>query len=109
MANLSTDEVFFHPQYYFIGHFSKLILPGSMLLETSVLGSQSYTGYEQYDCKYMDFPIEDIGDGTKLVSKAWKNETIVIFRSMESNRRLKTLPGGEGNEEVVEASGPPRL
>lgn len=39
MADLSTGEVYRHPQYYFIGHFSKFILPGSVHLRSSVVGS----------------------------------------------------------------------
>lgn len=38
MADLKTGEVHFHPQYYFIGHFSKFILPGSVRLQSSVHG-----------------------------------------------------------------------
>jgi len=36
MADLSTGEVHRHPQYYFIGHFSKFLPPGSAHLRTSV-------------------------------------------------------------------------
>lgn len=37
MADLSTGEVHRHPQYYFIGHISKFILPGSVHLKSEVV------------------------------------------------------------------------
>jgi len=42
-ANLTSSELYFHPQYYYIGHFSKFILPGSKLLPST---AWPYTGYQ---------------------------------------------------------------
>jgi len=44
MTNFSTGEIYKHPQFYYLGHFSKFILPGSERLWTDVLGSKSYSG-----------------------------------------------------------------
>lgn len=38
------EELFVHPQYYALGHFSKYIPPGSKRLETKVLNSHRYKG-----------------------------------------------------------------
>lgn len=38
------QKVHLHPQYYFIGHFSKYAPPGSKYLGTTVQGSKTYTG-----------------------------------------------------------------
>jgi len=43
-VNLSKGEVYKHPQYYYIGHFSRFLLPGSLQLATEVKNSQSYQG-----------------------------------------------------------------
>lgn len=61
MANLTTGELFIHPQYYFVGHFSKFILPGSKLLESTVTKSSSYNGIYTYACKYVHPKVEDDG------------------------------------------------
>merc|ERR1711974_370126 len=39
MANTSDRRLFIHPQYYYIGHFSKYILPGSRRIVSSVTGT----------------------------------------------------------------------
>merc|ERR1712151_341673 len=41
---MGTGKIYKHPQYYFLGHFSKFILPGSTLLHVKVLGSRQYHG-----------------------------------------------------------------
>lgn len=56
MANLSSNELFFHPQYYYIGHFSKYILPESKNLETKVASTSRYTGKSTYQCSSADGP-----------------------------------------------------
>jgi len=56
MANLTTGELFFHPQYYYIGHFSKYILPGSRRLSTTVMRTSHYDGKSQYSCRPEDGP-----------------------------------------------------
>lgn len=42
--SLSPPRVYRHPQYYYIGHFSRFILPGSKHLLTNVQGSHEYQG-----------------------------------------------------------------
>lgn len=37
----------FHPQYYYLGHFSKFIAPGSSRIDTSVSGNQKMS-----DCSW---------------------------------------------------------
>merc|ERR1719262_1490173 len=32
LADIHKDELYVHPQYYFVGHFSKYLLPGSRRL-----------------------------------------------------------------------------
>lgn len=44
MADVTADRVFRHPQYYFIAHFSKFIVPGSKHLHTTVTPSRTYSG-----------------------------------------------------------------
>jgi len=44
MADNGKQELYLHPQYYFIGHFSKFLVPGSKHLTSAVSGSTSYTG-----------------------------------------------------------------
>mmetsp|Transcript_68638 Transcript_68638/g.223305 ORF Transcript_68638/g.223305 Transcript_68638/m.223305 type:complete len:488 (+) Transcript_68638:253-1716(+) len=44
MANDAGDDVFRHPQFYFIGHFSRYILPGSKWVKSQVANSASYQG-----------------------------------------------------------------
>eukprot|EP00928_Gymnodinium_smaydae_P020099 TRINITY_DN17760_c0_g1_i1.p1 TRINITY_DN17760_c0_g1~~TRINITY_DN17760_c0_g1_i1.p1 ORF type:complete len:587 (-),score=64.89 TRINITY_DN17760_c0_g1_i1:200-1723(-) len=40
MANASIGRIFVHPQYYYIGHFSRYILPGSRRMKSTVSGSR---------------------------------------------------------------------
>lgn len=44
MADNTKQELYLHPQYYFIGHFSKYLVPGSRRIKSAVLNSTSYTG-----------------------------------------------------------------
>eukprot|EP00419_Tripos_fusus_P090828 CAMPEP_0172858286 /NCGR_PEP_ID=MMETSP1075-20121228/66255_1 /TAXON_ID=2916 /ORGANISM="Ceratium fusus, Strain PA161109" /LENGTH=571 /DNA_ID=CAMNT_0013705793 /DNA_START=48 /DNA_END=1763 /DNA_ORIENTATION=- len=44
VADLQEQVLHWHPQYYYMGHFSKFILPGSTRLQTSVEGSTAYAG-----------------------------------------------------------------
>lgn len=44
-ADSKTKELTYHPQYYFIGHFSKFLVPGSKRIKSTVTGSTSYTGW----------------------------------------------------------------
>merc|ERR1719356_2294427 len=44
MANLSKGDVYHHPQYYYIGHFSKFIHPDSVRLVTAVGPTPRYNG-----------------------------------------------------------------
>jgi len=44
MANVSKGDVYHHPQYYYIGHFSKFIHPDSVRLVTTVGPTPKYNG-----------------------------------------------------------------
>lgn len=44
MADVRKSEVYRHPQFYFVGHFSKYLLPGSKHLRASISPERSYTG-----------------------------------------------------------------
>merc|ERR1739848_589246 len=39
MADVETQQPYIHPQYYYMGQFSKFILPGSRRVPISVTGS----------------------------------------------------------------------
>jgi len=39
MANTTTGHLFIHPQYFYIGHFSKYILPGSQRIRSTLEGT----------------------------------------------------------------------
>jgi glucosylceramidase len=39
MADVDAQRLYIHPQYYYVGHFSKFILPGSKRIPTNVKGS----------------------------------------------------------------------
>lgn len=43
-ADNSKKELYLHPQYYYIGHFSKYIVPGSRRISSTVSGSTTYSG-----------------------------------------------------------------
>jgi len=47
IADMQKGELYFHPQYYFIGHFSKFIPPGSVHLQTNVFPAYSYRGQQR--------------------------------------------------------------
>ncbi|CAE8637677.1 unnamed protein product [Polarella glacialis] len=40
----SLGEVYYHPQYWYIGHFSRFIIPGSVRLQTDVKNTERYGG-----------------------------------------------------------------
>lgn len=44
MYSENGTALYLHPQYYYIGHFSKFILPGSRRIVTNVIGSKTYQG-----------------------------------------------------------------
>lgn len=44
LADLASGKVYRHPQYYYVGHFSKFILPGATHLDVKVSGSKQYHG-----------------------------------------------------------------
>lgn len=44
IADVKAQKLHLHPQFYFVGHFSKFVPPGSKLLGTTVQGSVKYTG-----------------------------------------------------------------
>jgi len=56
MANLTVGELYFHPQYYFIAHFSKFILRDSKLLVVDVTPRKSFSGKATYACSKEDGP-----------------------------------------------------
>lgn len=83
MANLSTGELFWHPQYDYIGHFSKYIPQGSRLIETQVTGSRSYTGKSTYGCKKGEENCRGYGvctgdDGLEATAFLRPDESIVV-------------------------------
>ena len=42
---MSDDEnLYIHPQYYFMGHFSKYLVPGSKRIKSQVLNTKAYNG-----------------------------------------------------------------
>jgi glucosylceramidase len=43
-ADNDKQELYLHPQYYYIGHFSKYLVPGSRRILSSVSGSTAYSG-----------------------------------------------------------------
>jgi glucosylceramidase len=44
IVDKDAGEFHYHPQFYFLGHFSKFIPRGSRYLETTVTGSRTYDG-----------------------------------------------------------------
>jgi len=83
MANLSTGELFWHPQYDYIGHFSKYIPQGSRLIETKVTGSRSYTGKSTYGCADGEQNCRGYGvctsdDGLEATAFLRPDESIVV-------------------------------
>jgi len=44
LADNTKEELYLHPQYYYIGHFSKYLLPGSKHITATVTGSTTYQG-----------------------------------------------------------------
>jgi len=65
-------EMYIHPQYYGIGHFSKYIHPGSKRLESSVTGSQKYEGPTR------DYGICNEQDGLEATSFLRPDGTVVV-------------------------------
>jgi len=47
MANLTAQKLYRHPQYYYLGHFSKFIPKDSKLLKTTVGPTLSYRGSQR--------------------------------------------------------------
>jgi glucosylceramidase len=44
LVNMTSQELYTHPQYWYIGHFSKFVPPGSFRLATTVsLSGEDYT------------------------------------------------------------------
>eukprot|EP00930_Biecheleria_cincta_P087516 TRINITY_DN7673_c0_g1_i3.p1 TRINITY_DN7673_c0_g1~~TRINITY_DN7673_c0_g1_i3.p1 ORF type:complete len:815 (-),score=114.55 TRINITY_DN7673_c0_g1_i3:45-2489(-) len=43
-ADVTKNELYVHPQFFFLGHFSKYLLPGSKRLHTSVTQAPKYEG-----------------------------------------------------------------
>jgi glucosylceramidase len=43
-ANNTLKELYLHPQYFYIGHFSKYLVPGSKRIKSSVVNSTTYQG-----------------------------------------------------------------
>lgn len=44
LANTTSKEVFVHPQYYAMGHFSKYLRPGSRHVQTTLSNTPTYSG-----------------------------------------------------------------
>mmetsp|Transcript_63215 Transcript_63215/g.116416 ORF Transcript_63215/g.116416 Transcript_63215/m.116416 type:complete len:265 (+) Transcript_63215:1-795(+) len=47
MANTTTSTLFLHPQYHYIGHFSRYILPGSRRIKLKISGTQGPIPYQK--------------------------------------------------------------
>jgi len=83
MADLKNTELYWHPQYYYIGHFSKFIPRGSKLIETQVTGSTSYTGKSTYGCGKEEENCRGYGvctgvDGLQATAFLRPDDTVVV-------------------------------
>ena len=85
------DQLFFHSQYYYLGHFSKYLVQGSKRVEHKVLNSTKYTGKRR---NYGNCTAEDGLDAT-----AWKRPdgkmAIVVLNCDEKAQEFKLLENGK--------------
>ena len=58
-------NLYMHPQYYFIGHFSKYLVPGSKRIKSKVLNSKAQKVKP-------DRPFQECGDVDGLKATAFK-------------------------------------
>merc|ERR1712039_224162 len=72
MADVSQGKLYRHPQYYFLGHFSKFILPGSKLLRLKVGPTRRYKGATR------DYGSCSGEDGLEATSAQRLDGTIVV-------------------------------
>jgi len=92
VASLSGEELHVHPQYYFIGHFSKYLLPGSVRVETSVCGTASYRGSRR---PYGTCSDEDGLQATSFLRPDGRVATVVLnCGGAEVRFKLRDLRGG---------------
>jgi len=99
-ANMTLKEVYRHPQYYYIGHFSRFILPGSSVLTTTVENSKSYEG------KTRPYGTCSNEDGIEAVSalRPDGNVTVVVLNCGDDRAEFKLEYGGS----AVRLELPPR-
>lgn len=92
VASLSGEELYVHPQYYFIGHFSKYLPPGSVRAATTVQGSVTYRGPTR---PYGTCSGEDGLQATTFLTPDGRAATIVLnCGDSEINFRLRDRKGG---------------
>eukprot|EP00929_Paragymnodinium_shiwhaense_P002465 TRINITY_DN102725_c0_g1_i1.p1 TRINITY_DN102725_c0_g1~~TRINITY_DN102725_c0_g1_i1.p1 ORF type:complete len:515 (+),score=85.23 TRINITY_DN102725_c0_g1_i1:99-1643(+) len=113
-ADAEKKALYLHPQYYYIGHFSKYLVPGSKRLKSSVSGSRSYSGKSRgygvcteedglqatafqrpdnviaivvQNCadSPVDFKIKDIGRAAKATIPAHAIQTYLLTRGEENS------------------------
>uniref|UniRef100_A0A7S1WEP9 Glucosylceramidase n=1 Tax=Alexandrium catenella TaxID=2925 RepID=A0A7S1WEP9_ALECA len=92
VASSSGEELRVHPQYYFIGHFSKYLLPGSVRAATTVQGSVTYMGANR---PYGTCTSEDGLQATTFVRPDGHVATVVLnCGDSEIKFRLRDHEGG---------------
>lgn len=89
-ANMTLGEVYRHPQYYYIGHFSRFLLPGSSILSTTIENSKTYEGTTR---PYGTCSKED---GIEAVSalRPDGNVTVVVLNCGDDSTEFKLQYGG---------------
>jgi len=66
-----SQQIWKHPQYYYIGHFSKFLLPGTKIAKTTISGSWSNSGARPYG-------ICDGRDGLEATTGVRPDKKIVV-------------------------------
>ena len=95
IADTSADSepaIYFHPQYYYMGHFSKFLAPNSVRVETSVTG-----GTKSDDCSW---PYGGC-DGNTIHVTSWLQGdgsiSVVAMNCGDDDKEMAlTLTGKEG-------------
>jgi len=106
MTNFSTGQLYTHPQFYYLGHFSKFILPNSQRLWTDVLGSKSYSGKNR---DYGTCTGDDGLQATAALRPDGKVATVVLncgddaieFKLQNGNKALKATVPAHGIQTYI--------
>jgi glucosylceramidase len=115
MANLSKGDVYHHPQYYYIGHFSKFIHPDSVRLVTTVGPTPRYNGTGR---PYGTCTGEDGLEATSFRRPDGRVSTVVLncgegaidFKLLHGDRAASTsIPPHSIQTYVFEGDGPAAL